>query len=281
MIARHFRAGAAALALTVALVGCATQRVALPIAVAPTPIPPRPVAPAILAANYTTPPRAADGRYITINRGLSAAETVWHLRAALNVAALGCRGPEESGTIAAYNSLLARQKTGLAQAYKLVQAEHKARFGTAWQNEHDQRMTRVYNFFSQIQAHDAFCAASSDVLARAPGVAPEALQSFADAALGELEAPFTTFYAAWDDYRVQLASWDARYGPNADPALRYAAAPAFAPAAAPAATPVATPLTVPTPAPKLVYASIDDVFAWQRPVALAQSGAKAARTVSR
>ena len=52
-----------------------------------------------------------DGRYATPNRNLSADGAVWHLRAALNVAALACRGPDEAAIVAGYNALLARQKT--------------------------------------------------------------------------------------------------------------------------------------------------------------------------
>ncbi len=275
MTAIRFRA-AAALALTTALIGCATHRLPAPIAIAP-PAPARPVPPAIVGAGFMTPPRAADGSYITVNRSLTSAETVWHVRAALNVAALGCRGPQEAGTIAAYNALLSNQKTALAAAYKAVQAEHKARWGKTWQTDHDRRMTRVYNFFSQTQAHDAFCAAASNALAQATTIAPGAMASFAAATLPQLESPFTGFYQAWDGYRVELAAWESRYGPNADPALRMAApAPAPEPQVASWAPPAAA--VAPRAAPKLTYAPIDEIFAWQKPVVLASNGARTIRS---
>ncbi len=54
-----------------------------------------PVAPDGMAASFAPPSQDADG-YLTPNRGLAAAETAWHLRVALNVAALGCRGTGEA-----------------------------------------------------------------------------------------------------------------------------------------------------------------------------------------
>ncbi|MGJ3628705.1 hypothetical protein AB5I41_20590 [Sphingomonas sp. MMS24-JH45] len=75
-----------------------------------------PQPPAIVAASFATPPRDAAGRYQTPNRDLSEGESVWHLRVALNVAALGCRGADEATTIAAYNALLASARAPLAGA---------------------------------------------------------------------------------------------------------------------------------------------------------------------
>ena len=74
--------------------------------VAPTP-------PAGAAISFVPPAHDATG-YRTPNRALTPGEATWHLRVALNVAALGCRGPEEAATAAAYNALLKANEATLA-----------------------------------------------------------------------------------------------------------------------------------------------------------------------
>ena len=202
------------LALTAAglalLAGCATRKPI--VAVAP---PPPPAAPAPLAmpkgahAGMQIPALMSDGRYATPNRNLSADGAVWHLRAALNVAALACRGPDEATIVASYNTLLANQKATLNGAQTRLTAEYKARFGSKggdWQDRYDDQMTRLYNFFSQSQARDAFCNAAVATLADSATVAPADLPAFAAGRLAVLEKPFTDFYAAFDAWRAERAA---------------------------------------------------------------------------
>ena len=159
------------------------------------------------APNQAVPAVDAQGEYQTPNRALSPAQTSWHVRAALNVAALGCRDAFEAETIAGYNQLLALHRTALAQADTSVKALYRVRHAAAWEGEHDRAMTRVYNFFAQPPAHDAFCAVAHEVLREALTVQPEGFEAFAMAALPRLEAPFTGFYRAYDSYRSALAAW--------------------------------------------------------------------------
>ena len=89
------------------LSGCATRPA--PVAVLPAPLPVA-VAPTMPAGAYPGMPIPAvgvDGSYFTPNRALSPAAAVWHLRAGLNVAALACRGPDETAVVARYNAVLA------------------------------------------------------------------------------------------------------------------------------------------------------------------------------
>ena len=159
-------------ALVLILAGCARHRE--PLALAPTPAP---------AVALAPPPVSA------INRDLSPAATLWHLRVALNVAALACRGGAELQIIADYNALLRAQTVPLAAAQTALAAEYKRRGGD-WQDAQDDAMTRLYNFFSQAQARDAFCAAASDVLARTRTLAEPDVGGFAQASLLVLDAPF-------------------------------------------------------------------------------------------
>lgn len=159
------------------------------------------------APNQAVPPLDAQGGYLTPNRDLSPAQTSWHVRAALNVAALGCRDALEAETIAEYNQLLAVHRDALAQADASVKAQFRLRHAAEWENEHDHAMTRVYNFFAQPPAHEAFCAVAHEVLREALAVKQEEFEAFALGALPRLEAPFTGFYRAYDQYRTALAAW--------------------------------------------------------------------------
>ena len=197
---------------------------------------PMPVAPAMVAASFATPPRAADGRYATPNRDLSAPEALWHLRVALNVAALGCRDADEVATVAGYNALLARGRDPLAAAQAGMAIVYRQRHGAAAQARNDDAMTRLYNFFAQPTGHDGFCAAAKAVLLEAAVVEPAALNDYAIAALPRLEAPFLAFFATWDGYRTAMAGWQARHAPARAPVLATASAAPIVPA--PAAPPV-------------------------------------------
>lgn len=166
-----------------------------------------PAPPAGAAPNQLIPPRDLAGNYLTPNLNLTRDETSWHVRAALNVAALGCRDAAEAQTVGAYNRLLREHRATLAAADAGVKNVYRARHGAAWESAHDRQMTRVYNFFAQPTAHDDFCAAARDVLARAEIVTADQFAGFAAEALPLLEAPFTAFYREYDAYRVAYSAW--------------------------------------------------------------------------
>lgn len=190
------------------LAGCAVRPKRVAVAPPPPVATPTPAPLAMPRGAYVgmqIPALMADGRYATPNRNLSADGTVWHLRAALNVAALACRGPDEAAIIAGYNALLARQKDGLGTAQARLTAEYKAGGGD-WQDRYDDEMTRLYNFFSQSQAREAFCNAAAATLADGATIAPADLPAFAAGRLAVLEKPFTDFYAAYDAWRAQRAA---------------------------------------------------------------------------
>jgi len=204
--------GAAAM---LTLGGCSVLGIKAPDKVASTAvpkIPPMPTLPPGLPASVNVPPTDASGAYLTLNHGLDPNETVWHVRSALNVAALSCRGVQEAAMVASYNAMLKAQKTSLAKALKATEARYKAEQGKTWQTVHDRHMTRVYNFFAQPTAQGAFCAAAAAVIAEAGTTKPADFTTFAATALPRLEAPFTDVYRAYDGYRRDLAQWQARYG---------------------------------------------------------------------
>jgi hypothetical protein len=170
----------------------------------------QPLPPAGASANQFIPAHDAAGGYLTLNHGLSTAETSWHLRAALNVAALGCRDAAERETVAAYNLMLARHRVPLAAADLGVKAQYRTRYGAGWDSHHDSDMTRLYNFFAQPPAQPGFCHAAQAVLAEAVAVEPAGFDAFAAGALPRLEAPFTDFYRDYEAWRIADSAWRAR-----------------------------------------------------------------------
>ena len=131
---------------------------------------------------------------------LSRDETSWQVRAALNVAALGCRDAAEEQTIASYNNLLARHRSPLAAADAGVKAQYRLRYGREWESRHDRDMTRLYNFFAQPTGHDGLCVEAQVLLGEAQGVDPIDFADFAAYALPRLRTPFDG--TVRDTYRV-------------------------------------------------------------------------------
>ena len=185
------------------LAGCA-HRAAPPVAVAPLPAPPPAIAivpmPAGASPGMTIPAVLTDGSYPTPSRGLSPAAAVWHLRVALNVAALACRGAARDAIVTRYNALLASQRAVFATAQAAVAQEFATSGKAGAQGAYDDAMTRLYNWYALAPAREGFCAAADRVLANA-SAAP--IAGYASAALAELDRPFTDFYRAYDAWRYQ------------------------------------------------------------------------------
>jgi len=173
--------------------------------------PPRP--PAGAAPNLVLPPVGDDGSFDTPNRRLTPAEAVWHMRAALNVAALGCRGVEGDAIVAGYNQMLRQHAVALAAANNSVDGAYRVRYGARWQGARETDMTRTYNFFAQPPAQADFCPIAAGVLAEVADVASADLPAFAAARMQVLEAPFQNFYARYAAYRVAMTAWQQRTPP--------------------------------------------------------------------
>lgn len=217
-IARHgFRfAGIAALAL---LASCATPPPPPPPppppapAPTPAPIPSRPTPPNGAALSTPIPPVAPDGVRLTVNAHLSAAGKTWNLRSGLNVAALNCLEPQHAPILTAYKALLTGQKRKLAAANKAIESEFRARYSAAtFRTEWDQYMTQVYNYFALPPVVDQFCTVATEISNNYLLLPPDDLDAYAAVMLPRLEAVFTDFYGRFENYRVAVADWDARYG---------------------------------------------------------------------
>lgn len=185
------------------LAGCATGPGRAPVAAPPvvaTIAPPPPAMPAGAFPGMRIPARLGDGSWPTPNRALSDRGAIWHLRGALNVAALACR---EGGDplVTPYNAWLARARAELAAAERGYADEWRAT-GPGGQDRYDDAMTRLYNFYGQSAMRPAFCQAAAGVLAETGAIAPADLPGFARERLARIDRVFTDFYTAFDAWRA-------------------------------------------------------------------------------
>ena len=158
-------------ALILTLAACSTPRTTTP---APEPSRPAP-APAPLSP---------------IHQNLDPLETVWHVRAGLNVAALSCAQRVGPGIVTDYNAFLKAKKALLTEAYDALSAEYRAKGGN-WQRSLDTDMTKLYNHFASPDAQAGFCDAAAVEVKRAIAATPDERQAWAETALASLDKPFT------------------------------------------------------------------------------------------
>ncbi|MBK5264692.1 MAG: hypothetical protein JJE34_05570 [Alphaproteobacteria bacterium] len=142
-------------------------------------------------------PEAEPGHAIAaINRNIGPGETIWHMRAALNVASLSCSGRRQSMIAANYNTMLKHHRDAFAVAYEAEQTAYRTRFGRDWQRQNDTHMTRLYTFFTKPMSQNRFCDVALDVSAKARSMASWELQGYAPGALAQLERPFVSTVSA-------------------------------------------------------------------------------------
>ncbi|MBO9576326.1 MAG: hypothetical protein J7494_11350 [Sphingobium sp.] len=111
----------------------------------------------------------------------SRAEDLWHLRSALNVAALICDPKVHTGLIPAYNRLLREHKSLLTAAVQTELDQFRKVDGKKWQAMYDTHMTKLYNTYSLTQQRDKFCVRSADTASLAADLTDEALSAQATA----------------------------------------------------------------------------------------------------
>lgn len=202
-----------------------------PVAPPPAPvIPPMPLPPGGAAVTMKVPPLGTDGVRATPNRTLSREENIWHLRSGLNVAALNCQGPVWGEIAQNYNRYLQVHKSRLAQSNKSVDSEYVKRFpGQNGLRVRDTRMTDLYNYFALPPVRAEFCDKSLAKSREIVALPSSALPEYSFGALADLDAVFINFFNAFEQYKVDIVEWNARYGPRP-------VAQAYAPVSVPAAT---------------------------------------------
>ena len=226
------RAVSAVLFLAAGLTACASRPPVVAVAPVPAPVAvaAAPALPPGMSPTMAVPAMLPDGSYQTPNRDLTPAATLWHFRAALNVAALACRGTQGDEIVAAYNAMLTRRRTTLSAAETRYAAEWRDGGGD-WRDRYDDSMTRLYNYFSLSPARPAFCAAAAQVLVDVATVPDTAMPGFAASELAVLDRPFTDVYRAFDAWRGARRPTPLPVQPHPQPQtiIAVAAAPRTAP----------------------------------------------------
>ena len=156
-----------------------------------------------------------DGLRDTINRDLGPLETLWHVRAALNVAALSCTGPLYERLVGDYNAFITNNSASLSNANSAIIRKFQREIGADYKAEHDRHQTQLYNYWSFSPLRRPFCDQAVQISQRAIVTKSADLDAFAQRALPELEKPFTDFYLAYEEYQRDLKAWQVQYG---DPA---------------------------------------------------------------
>ncbi|MCB4862483.1 hypothetical protein K7W03_23100 [Sphingobium sp. PNB] len=202
-------ASVAALAL---IAGCSTPEKKAP----PTPPPPvvptiKPLPPMGAVEEMGIPEVGEDGKYLTPNRGVTANTALWHVRMALNVAALSCHGVNEPARIQ-YNRILHVHEAALREANAAVDRNYYVAYGQGGLKARELLNTVVYNFFALPPVTKSFCPVAIEVGAKILAMPSNQLLAYAPEALTQLEKPFQEFYAAYADYLLRLAEWQSRFG---------------------------------------------------------------------
>lgn len=177
-------------------------------------IPPRPLPPLGAAPGLAVPRLGPDGTRMTVNRGITPAQTLWNLRSAYNVAALNCLKPEHADILVGYKKFLATHKNALATANKTVDSEYKKRFGTNWIRPREAYMTQVYNYYAYPATVTKFCDAALGMARESMAVKAADLPTFAQRNLASLDTVFHQFYLTYERYQAEAAAWDAKYAPT-------------------------------------------------------------------
>lgn len=212
--------------MTVAISFCATALSAAPGSAqqlaqraAPLPIvqeavPYRPIPPGGAAYTMLLPPLQADGQRTTLNSNLDANATLWHFRSAWNVAALNCLQPDQAPILIGYSAFLRKFSRPLAAANSALDEQFVRARGSrnAGIKAREAYMTQVYNYFALPPAQTEFCgtalAIANDFIATPPADAND----FAAANLARYEAVFQNFFRQYQQYQVDSAAWDERWG---------------------------------------------------------------------
>lgn len=207
----HHRTIASVISLALGAAACA---LAMP-AAATTDAPREPIPPGNAAPTLRLPPRDAAGDFITLNRDLHGDRAFWNVRIALNVAAIGCRGPQSAALVADYNRLLTNHSLLIRTSEAQLIATLARSEGTNGIAARDKLSTRLFNYFAQPPVQAAFCTEAADVARELAGGSSDHARLRATALLARLDQPFVDFYHAYDRYRVEYAAWRALTDPAA------------------------------------------------------------------
>jgi hypothetical protein len=185
----------------------------------------KPIAPNYAAPTLTYRPLGPNGVRLSPNRGISPAQTLWNLRSGYNVAALSCRNPKHSEILVNYRTFLKAHAKTLRATNAKVDAEWRAKYGAGFVKPREKFMTEVYNHFAIPPVMPAFCDAALAMSKDAKLVKSANLTSFAATALLSMEIVFDDFYKRYDQWKLDMAAWENRWGKDAVPGTLVLATP--------------------------------------------------------
>lgn len=174
-------------------------------------VPWKPTPPNNASPNFVTPPVGADGLRVSVNRNISAAQATWNLRSAYNVAALNCLDPKHAQIVVNYRAFLRTHAKALRAANLKVDSEWRGKYGAGFIRARETYMTEVYNRFAMPPTLASFCDAALAMSLSAKTVKVGQLGNFAAVTLPTLEIVFDDFYKRYDQYKADLAAWDAKW----------------------------------------------------------------------
>lgn len=237
MTLRAFATFGLLLGVSAGLAGCSTPTPPPRVVSTIKPVkPPPPVMPLGGYADIDTASVRPDGTYITPNFDMSDSAAIWHLRGALNVAALGC-DQAGGGVVDGYNAWLRGHPAALAAAQTGYLHDWEQTGWWDWRDAYENQQTRLYNFYSQSAIRVAFCAVAREEIVKVNTIPDADLAKFARASLVRLDQPFIDFFTgvdAWRDYYAKKV-----------PAPRFVATIPDEPAEPPVATADATAIVKP------------------------------------
>jgi hypothetical protein len=91
------------------------------------------------------------------------AESVWKLRAALNVAALQCQFDPGLATVSNYNQVNKIHKAEVDSSRATLEGYYRRQYGRGGLNVFDKFNTKLWNNFSSVNYQRPFCQKASDV----------------------------------------------------------------------------------------------------------------------
>ena len=113
-----------------------------------------------------------------------------------------------------YRAFLSTHARALTAANRKVDAEFRTRYGARFVAPREKYMTEVYNHFALPMTVNDFCKAVQATSAEAQTVPTLELEGFAARTLPNIQIVFDDFNRRYEQWRVDAAAWDARYGPQ-------------------------------------------------------------------
>lgn len=190
-----------------------------PISLAPPPppppaviVPPKPLSPLGVFGAVVVPLIGEDGKRQTINYGISLEQKIWNIRSSLNVAALNCSDENYAAIADNYADFIRIHRRELSQINQRLSAQNRRQHGSSFRQFQDQYMTKVYNYFALPPALPELCVVASELSTELIATPPGELHTVSDRALQRIEQVYENLFSAYEQYRIELASWEAVYG---------------------------------------------------------------------